>query len=191
MRCPRPLSCHPEGVLQEEGRPKDLGVGMQSKPMKSDCWVYILSNKLRMLYVGVTNDLERRVSEHRARLASGFPERYGLMSLVYFESTGDVRAAIAREKQIKGWVRRKKVALIHSVNQEWKDLSTEWTPLSPDILHCAQNGHKYTKCVLFGVEVEVPVEVAGSPLCSQPTVLTIASFESGEVAFETVGRDGH
>jgi putative endonuclease len=91
-----------------------------------------------MLYVGVTNNLERRVLEHRMKLIPGFTERYGLSRLVYYESTGDVNSAISREKEIKGWVRRKKVALIHSFNTEWKDLSAEWTPLHPDTLHCVQ-----------------------------------------------------
>ncbi len=106
---------------------------------KRDYWVYILSNQSRMLYVGVTNDLERRLAEHRARLTSGFAERYGLTRLVYFESTGDVQAAIAREKQLKSWVRRKKVALVHSVNPEWKDLSEDWAPPVPEILRSAQD----------------------------------------------------
>jgi putative endonuclease len=90
-------------------------------------FVYMLSNKSRMLYVGITNDLERRIYEHKMKLVPGFTSRYGLTSLVYYESTGDVRAAIEREKEIKGWVRRKKTALIHSFNPEWKDLSLEWS----------------------------------------------------------------
>jgi len=104
----------------------------------TEYFVYILSNKSRMLYVGVTNSLERRLFEHRMKLVPGFTERYGLTKLVYYESTGDVNSAIAREKQIKGWVRRKKVALIHSLNPEWKDLSSEWTPPDPDTLRSAQ-----------------------------------------------------
>ena len=104
----------------------------------ADYFVYILSNKSRMLYVGVTNNLERRLFEHRMKLVPGFSERYGLTRLVYYELTGDVDSAIAREKQIKGWVRRKKVALIHSANPEWKDLSLEWTPPDPDTLRYAQ-----------------------------------------------------
>ncbi len=89
-------------------------------------YVYIMSNKSRMIYVGVTNDLERRVYEHKNKLVKGFTSRYNLDKLVYFESTDDVTAAIAREKEIKGWVRRKKTALINSENPEWKDLSEEW-----------------------------------------------------------------
>ena len=92
-----------------------------------------------MLYVGVTNNLERRVLEHKMKLVPGFTKRYGLSRLVYCEPTGDVIAAIEREKEIKGWVRRKKTALIHSFNPEWKDLSEEWMPPNPDILHCVQD----------------------------------------------------
>src|SRR3972149_4591478 len=108
----------------------------------ADYFVYILSNKSRMLYVGVTNNLERRLFEHREKLVPGFTSRYNLSKLIYFESTGDVMAAITREKEIKGWVRRKKVALIHSMNPEWKDLSSEWAPPVPDTLHFAQGGQK-------------------------------------------------
>jgi putative endonuclease len=104
----------------------------------AEYFVYILSNKSRMLYVGVTSNLERRVFEHRMKLVPGFTEHYGLAQLVYYESTGDVTSAISREKEIKGWVRRKKVALIHSFNPEWKDLSLEWTSPNPDTLRCAQ-----------------------------------------------------
>ena len=88
--------------------------------------VYILANSHRTLYVGVTNNLGRRMAEHKARLGSGFTTRYAVDRLVYVESTPDVRAAILREKQIKSWVRRKKIALIESMNADWKDLSEGW-----------------------------------------------------------------
>lgn len=86
-------------------------------------YVYILANHSRRLYTGVTNDLQRRMAEHRQKRTPGFSSRYNLHRLVYFEETGDVREAIAREKQIKGWLRSKKIALIESVNPTWKDLS--------------------------------------------------------------------
>jgi putative endonuclease len=105
----------------------------------TEYYVYILSNKSRMLYVGVTNDLERRLYEHRMKLVPGFTERFGLTNLVYYESTADVRSTIEREKEIKGWVRRKKTALIHSLNPEWKDLSGQWNPPNPEILRFAQD----------------------------------------------------
>ena len=85
-----------------------------------------MTNYAHTLYIGITNDLERRVYEHKMRLTSGFTSRYGLTSLVYYEITGDVEAAITREKQLKGWLRNKKVALIESINPEWKDLSNDW-----------------------------------------------------------------
>jgi len=86
-------------------------------------YVYIMTNKSRTLYTGVTNDLERRVYEHKQKLVPGFTAKYNITRLVYFEVTQDVQAAITREKQIKGWLRSKKIALIESVNPEWKDLS--------------------------------------------------------------------
>jgi putative endonuclease len=75
--------------------------------------------------VGVTNDLTRRVWEHRQKLVPGFTARYGITRLVYFEMTDSIEAAIAREKQIKGWLRAKKVALVESVNPAWRDLAED------------------------------------------------------------------
>jgi putative endonuclease len=88
--------------------------------------VYMMTNHSGTLYVGVTNDLRRRVWEHKQRLIEGFAKRYKITRLVYYEETPDVTAAIAREKQIKGWLRKKKVALIESFNPGWKDLSEGW-----------------------------------------------------------------
>ncbi len=88
--------------------------------------MYIMTNNSGTLYVGVTNNLERRLQEHREAATSGFTKRYKLTRLVYIESTPDVRAAIQREKEIKGWVRRKKIALIASMNPYWRDLSEPW-----------------------------------------------------------------
>jgi len=89
-------------------------------------YVYIMSNKRGTLYTGVTNDLERRVNEHKNKLVEGFTKRYNLTQLVYFESSDDVTAAIAREKQIKGLLRYKKLALIKTLNPQWLDLSEGW-----------------------------------------------------------------
>ena len=89
-------------------------------------YVYILTNPSRTLYTGVTNDLLRRMYEHKHKLIEGFTSRYNIDLLVYFETTSDVRAAIEREKQIKSWSRIKKVALIESMNRTWSDLSQEW-----------------------------------------------------------------
>jgi len=76
-----------------------------------------------MLYVGVTNGLHKRVFQHKSKLMPGFTQKYNLYKLVYFEEFGDIRAAIAREKQMKGWLRSKKVALIVAMNPQWKDLA--------------------------------------------------------------------
>jgi putative endonuclease len=85
-----------------------------------------MTNYSRTLYIGVTNNLERRVYEHRNKLVAGFTARYNITVLVYFEETSDVLAAIAREKQLKGWRRERKLALIESLNPQWHDLSTGW-----------------------------------------------------------------
>jgi putative endonuclease len=78
------------------------------------------------IYIGVTNNLVRRVHEHKQKLTPGFTSRYGLNRLVYSEDFNDIRIAIAREKQIKGWLRKKKLTLIESMNPEWNDLSEGW-----------------------------------------------------------------
>lgn len=89
-------------------------------------YIYILANQARMLYVGVTNDLKRRIDEHKQKTSVSYTARYSITRLVYFEMTLDVKVAIAREKQIKGWLRAKKIALITSHNPNWDDLSLEW-----------------------------------------------------------------
>ena len=90
-------------------------------------YVYILTNwNNKVLYTGVTNNLERRLYEHRNELADGFTKRYHVHKLVYYDTTTDATAAIAREKQIKGWTRQKKNALIETLNPEWRDLSKDW-----------------------------------------------------------------
>jgi putative endonuclease len=89
-------------------------------------YVYIMTNKSRTLYTGVTNNLRRRVFEHKHHLIDGFTKKYNITKLVYYEETNDITEAIAREKQIKGWLRKKKIALIESINAEWKDLSRDW-----------------------------------------------------------------
>jgi putative endonuclease len=89
-------------------------------------YVYIMTNNSKTLYTGVTNDLNRRVYEHKQKLIPGFTQKYNITKLVYFEETSDVNTAISREKQIKGWLREKKITLIESMNPEWKDLSAGW-----------------------------------------------------------------
>ena len=89
-------------------------------------FVYIMASKSRRLYIGVTNDLERRVFEHKSKSIEGFTATYNIDRLVYFAETGDVVAAIEREKQLKGWLRAKKIVLIQSENPTWTDLSRDW-----------------------------------------------------------------
>jgi putative endonuclease len=87
-------------------------------------YVYLLTNwNNKVMYVGVTNNLEKRVFEHKKKLIQGFTEKYNVNKLVYFETTQDVTAAIEREKQIKKWRREKKNQLVDLMNPEWKDLS--------------------------------------------------------------------
>jgi len=85
-----------------------------------------MASKSRTLYTGVTNNLERRVLEHKRKLVPGFTSKYNIDRLVYFPTFGDIRIAIQREKQIKGWLRAKKVALIVARNPTWQDLSQDW-----------------------------------------------------------------
>jgi putative endonuclease len=89
-------------------------------------YVYILSSRSRNLYTGVTNDVARRVWQHRDGRASTFTLKYRIQRLVYFERHDDVRRAISREKEIKGWRRAKKIALIESMNPAWEDLAARW-----------------------------------------------------------------
>lgn len=88
--------------------------------------MYIMSSKLGVLYIGVTNNLERRVNEHRAGLIPGFTKKYRVRRLLYFEEFDRPADAISREKQIKGWTRTRKLELIHSTNLSMDDLSACW-----------------------------------------------------------------
>ncbi|MGA7193088.1 MAG: GIY-YIG nuclease family protein [Anaerolineales bacterium] len=94
--------------------------------MSKEYCVYIMTNKSKTLYTGVTNDLVRRVYEHKRKSISGFTSKYNITKLVYFEAGDNISVAIAREKQIKGWLRAKKIILIERENPEWKDLSEDW-----------------------------------------------------------------
>jgi putative endonuclease len=92
-----------------------------------DYWVYMMSNKNRStLYIGVTNDLLVRVAQHRSGEIAGFTRDYHCVFLVHCEHCRDIRGAIAREKQLKGWRREKKNALIAETNPRWDDLAAEW-----------------------------------------------------------------
>ena len=91
-------------------------------------YVYIMASRSGVLYTGVTNDLNRRVAEHKEGLIPGFTRKYKVNRLVYYEATRDVNAAIAREKQIKRWRREKKTRLIETLNRGWDDLAREVAP---------------------------------------------------------------
>lgn len=98
-------------------------------------YVYILGNRSGGLYVGVTNDLERRLSEHKQGLIDGFTKKYRIDKLLYYEAFDDFTSAIAREKQLKGWRREKKAALIERDNPDYADIAIEWYEnASPDAL---------------------------------------------------------
>jgi putative endonuclease len=89
-------------------------------------FVYILGNGKGALYVGVTSDLERRMYEHKMNLVKGFTSRYNLNQLLFMEEFTDIYEALDAEKRIKGWVRKKKLALIRTIKPKFEDLSQEW-----------------------------------------------------------------
>ena len=89
-------------------------------------YVYIMNSPTGTLYTGMTNDLKKRVFQHKNKLVDGFTRKYNVTRLAYFEETSDVNAAIAREKQIKGWRRSKKIELINRLNPTWQDLANDW-----------------------------------------------------------------
>lgn len=112
-----PPSCHSEGNV--------VTVGIQRSERKK-MWVYILTNHTNnVLYTGVTNDIMRRTYKHRSKCVNGFAEKYNAYKLVYAEETNSAEEAIAREKQIKSWSRKKKLALIETLNPNWVDLAKE------------------------------------------------------------------
>lgn len=113
------LSGEPEGFVSEAS-------GCTRKALLREFYVYIMASRKRVLYTGVTNDPLRRVYEHRRSLVPGFTARYNVSRLVYYEAFGDPESAIRREKQIKGWLRSKKITLVESMNPNWGDLSGPW-----------------------------------------------------------------
>ncbi len=96
-------------------------------PRDHHYYVYLLTNPSnKVMYVGMTNDLRRRIYQHKKKLIPGFTQKYNVDRLVYYETTNDVRSAIAREKRIKKWRREKKNNLVMAANPEWRDLSEGW-----------------------------------------------------------------
>jgi putative endonuclease len=121
--------CHPDrsiaiGLTNRNAQWRDL---LFASTMKTHCYsVYIIASKSRVLYIGMTNDLSRRVYEHKDDSIDGFSKKYRCHRLVYYESFDDVNKAIDREKQLKRWNRTKKVWLIERRNPTWEDLAAEW-----------------------------------------------------------------
>ena len=101
--------------------------------MREFGYVYILASGFKHLYIGVTSDIEQRIFDHKnGNFPGSFTHRYNINQLVYLEQYGDIRVAIAREKQLKRWSRIKKIRLIVETNPDWKDLSAEWgKPVEP------------------------------------------------------------
>lgn len=89
-------------------------------------YIYIMTNNTKTLYIGMTNNLQRRVYEHKNHLVKGFTSKYRISKLIYYETTKDVNSAIIREKQLKNWHRQWKINLIEENNPEWNDLAKEW-----------------------------------------------------------------
>jgi putative endonuclease len=96
---------------------------------------YIMASRSRTLYIGVTSDLTRRAFQHKQKTLRGFSARYNCTRLVWFQSFSEISAAIQREKELKGWTRAKKIALIESANPTWEDLSAAWHPHPPPQTH--------------------------------------------------------
>ncbi|MBI5557274.1 MAG: GIY-YIG nuclease family protein [Deltaproteobacteria bacterium] len=97
-------------------------------PLTKQYFVYLITNwNHKVMYVGVTSNLIRRIYEHKNKLFDGFTKKYKVDKLVYFEETSDVAAAIAREKEIKRWRREKKNNLVVKMNPDWQDLSATWS----------------------------------------------------------------
>ena len=116
--------CYKNAAISTEGR----NLVLREPPY----YIFLLPNKNdNAMYVGVTNDPERRVHEHKMKMVQGFTRKYNSNKLVLFEETHDVRAAIAREKEIKKWRREKKNNLVAAVNPKWKNLSDGWVWISP------------------------------------------------------------
>ena len=126
-----PLSFRPKGEILPTTRAntfrRKAARNDITKTMSHTYYVYLLTNwNDKVMYVGMTNDLKRRIHEHKTKAVKGFTAKYNVHKLVYFEETTDVHVAIAREKEIKKWRRQKKNALVQSMNPEWRDLSEGW-----------------------------------------------------------------
>ena len=99
---------------------------MKNIPSNKQYFVYIMTNRSGTLYIGLTNDIKKRIYQHKNKLINSFTKKYNIDRFLYFETFSDVYSAIAREKVIKGWVRKKKIELINRANPQWSDLSQDW-----------------------------------------------------------------
>jgi putative endonuclease len=108
-------------------------------------YVYILFNQSRTLYIGVTSDLLRRLSEHRLKLVPGFTQKYNVSMLAYYEVFPNASSAFAREKQLKVWTRAKKLKLIEAVNPHWQDLTASLRDMPASPAHSSQILREYTQ----------------------------------------------
>ncbi|TMB70606.1 MAG: GIY-YIG nuclease family protein [Chloroflexi bacterium] len=131
-------------------------------------YVYIIANRSRTLYTGMTNDLPLRVWHHKHMQTDGFTRRYLIDRLVYYELAPDAASAIQREKQIKGWVRRKKIALIESVNPEWRDLSLDFIDIRPAVapgpFHLGERDRRDSSPLIAAVRTRAnPKQRSGDP----------------------------
>jgi len=105
---------------------ESLRLAMRNKTITHNYFVYFMASQSGTLYIGVTNNLEKRTYEHKHKLIEGFSKRYDCDKLVYYEHHTDINVAIAREKQLKKWSRKKKEQLINKENPHWDDLSNEF-----------------------------------------------------------------
>jgi len=126
------LCCGPVVIPNPVAHSANGGEGSDfpRKSVSRTYYVYILASRSRNLYTGVTNNVERRAAQHRSGSIPGFTKRYRIFRLVHYESFGDIRLAIAREKELKKWRREKKVWLIQRDNPRWDDLAVDWFPNS-------------------------------------------------------------
>ncbi len=99
---------------------------MENIQTNSEYCVYVMTNKSGTLDVGLTNNIKKRVYEHKNKLVEGFTKKYNIDKLLCFETFSDIYSAIAREKTIKGWLRKKKIELVRTTNPDWTDLSQDW-----------------------------------------------------------------
>ena len=108
------------------------GASLSHSPMPKSYYTYIVASRSRTLYIGVTSRIEQRIWQHKTKVHKGFTATYNCDRLVWFETYADAGTAIAREKELKGWRRARKIELIESVNPAWVDLSEQWgQPIVP------------------------------------------------------------